>query len=246
MNELSFYRVGKGLSPGAVAASIGLTHNAIERLENGTRAWRALTYDQLIALAAIYGIALSDLLDRLADKPDAHHPATPADAAKVEAVMVDAREGIDRDDIAIAFGWTLERTQAAIDALIDTLRDRGQSVAQLAAGRYRLMARPGLIDYDEQTRLQAARGRTTLTLGPTEATVLRVLLDHANHSGSCELFDDPAERVAVGTLIKAGMVFEWGDSLCVSSQVAFSLYEHPLPPEREHWTAHHRRRGLIA
>lgn len=136
MLQLLACRLGRGLSPRDVAERCGLSHNAIANIENeGSTALRALTFDQLTAIAAIYGIALTDLLDWLRSEPtDGHRRPDPEDAARIQAALTDADEAIDRDGLAISLQWTRERTQGVLDALIETIRGSGQAIARTKAG----------------------------------------------------------------------------------------------------------------
>ena len=233
MFQLQAYRLGRGLSPGDIAERSGLSHNAIANFENqGTTALRALSFDQLSGLAAIYGIALTDLLDWLRSEPTgAHVRPDPEDAAKVQAALADADEAIDRDGLAISLQWTLERTQAALDALIDTLRGNGQAIARTSCGHYRLIPRPGVLTHDEQLRLRAARGRADRNLTVPEATVLRVLLDQPTMSATHAMFTDPKERDAVAALLRAGTLLEFDHVLSIHEDAAFSLFNRYRPPQ---------------
>lgn len=233
MLQLQAYRLGRGLSPSDVAERAGLSHNAIANLENqDTTALRALTFDQLTGVAAIYGIALTDLLDWLRSEPTgAPVRPDPEDAAKLEAALADTDEAVDRDGLAIGLEWTLERTQAALDALVDTLRGRGQAVARTSGDRYRLISRPGVLSDDEQLRLRAARGRADRNLTVPEANVLRVLLDQPNASATHAIFTDPKEQDAVAALLRAGTLLEFDHVVSIHEDVAFSLFNRYRPPQ---------------
>ncbi|MDP8909687.1 MAG: hypothetical protein M3N47_11365 [Chloroflexota bacterium] len=50
----------------------------------------------------------------------------PEDTAKIEAALADADQPTDREWFAVSFGWTLERTQAALDAVVERMRGSGQ------------------------------------------------------------------------------------------------------------------------
>lgn len=232
MLQLLAYRLGRGLSPRDVAERSGLSHNAIANLENeGSTALRALTFDQLSTIAAIYGIALTDLLDALRSELDGGQARPEAeDAAKVQAALADAGEAIDRDGLAIGLQWTLDRTQDALDTLIKALRGSGQSIVRTKEGRHRLIARPDVLTNDERERLRAASGRTDRNLTVPEATVLRVLLDQPNESGTRAMFSDPDQQEAISALLRAGTLMESQDGFHIHDDVAFSLLRRYRPP----------------
>lgn len=232
MLQLQAYRLGRGLSLGDVAERSGLSHNAITNLETpGTAALRALTFDQLQGVAAIYGIALTDLLDWLRSEPTgAKRRPGPHDAARLEAALAEADEPLDRECLAIGLEWTLERTQAALDALADALRGRGQAIARNGAGHHRLISRPGVLSHDERRRLRSAPGHVDRNLSVPEASVLRVLLDQPNQRGTHAMFTDPKEQDAVAALLRAETLVEYGDTLAIHDDVAFSLLHRYRPP----------------
>ena len=230
--RLLAYRLDRGLSPRDVAERSGLSHNAIANLENeDSTALRGLTFDQLSTIAAIYGIALADLLDALRSEATGRQTRPDAkDAAKIQAALADAGEAIDRDGLAIGLQWTLERTQDALDTLIDTLRGSGQSIVRTKDGRYRLIARPNLLTSDERERLRAASARTDRNLTVPEATVLRVLLDQPNESGTRAMFSDPEQQEAISALLRAGTLLESQDGFHIHDDIAFSLLRRYRPP----------------
>lgn len=232
MLHLQSYRLRKGLSPGEVAERTGLSHNAINNLESpGENALRSLTFDQLTVVGAVYGIELTDILDWLRGEPrGARNRAEPADAAKIEAALADADEPMDRECFAVAFGWTLERSQAALDAVAERMRGSGQALMQVAGDRYRLIARPEVLSRDDQQQLQVQRRRTDHNLSRAEATVLRVVLDQPNQTCAHAMFTDPKERDAVAELLRAGRLLEFDDSLHVHEDVVFSLFHRYRPP----------------
>lgn len=181
MLQLQTYRLRKGLSPSQAAERTGLSHNAITNIEiSGETALRSLTFDQLTVLAAVYGIALTDILDWLRAQPSGSFSRPdPEDTAKIEAALADADQPIDREWFAVSFGWTLQRTQAALDAVVERMRGSGQALVQTTTARYRLISRPGVLSHDEQQRLRNQRSHADRNLSLAEANVLRVVLDQA-------------------------------------------------------------------
>lgn len=226
---LASFRQARGLSALQVAEHVGITHQAAGQLDMGTGAWRSLTYEQLTELAHAYGIALPDLLDAL--QPP-NQSGCASDAAKLEAALSRAGRGLHRDDIAISWDWSLQRTEAAADALGDALRGRGLALARPQPGVYVLIARPEILSRHEQQRLHTAIRAAELQLSVAQAQVLRSLLDQPTQHGSRDLFSDPAEREAVAELLAADLLWEWDDAICVSDEAAFSLFLRRSPPDR--------------
>lgn len=68
-------------------------------------------------------------------------------------------------------------------------------------------------------------------MGPTlaQANVVRVLADLPGNRGSRALFTDPDEHEAITALLAAGTLGEWDDTLAISADAAFSLYERYRP-----------------
>jgi len=224
---LSEYRQARGLSTAQVAERVGISRNAAAQLDRHDGAWRALTFEQLISLAATYGVDLDDLIHRLTSRRPGY-PLSSDDATKLEAALSHAGQ-VRRDDIAIALGWTLERTEAAFSALADELRTRGQALARPGPENYRLITRPDILNIDQIQKLTAAR--LSKGAGPTlaQANVIRVLADQPGNRGSRALFTDPDEHQAITELLAAGTLGEWEDTLAISSDAAFSLYERYRP-----------------
>jgi len=219
-------------APSAASAGSLIRRNAINNLESpGENALRSLTFDQLSVMAAVYGIELTDILDWLRGEPrGARNRVEPGDAAKIEAALAEADEPMDREWLAVSFGWTLERSQAALDAVVERMRDGGQALMQPTSGRYRLIARPEVLSRDEQQALQNQRRRTDHNLSRAEATVLRVVLDQPNQTCTHAAFTDPAERDAIAELLRTGKLLEFDNSLHVHEDIAFSLFHRYRPP----------------
>lgn len=228
---LTGYRQARGLSALQIAEHVGITCQAAGHLDSSPSAWRALTYDQLTELAHAYGISLTDLLDTL-DRPRRDAAGgLPDDAAKLEAALSKANGPLHRDDIAISWGWTLQRTEAAADSLVCALRARGQALGRPQAGVYQLITRPEILSRHEHQRLQDAIRAAPLQLTAMQASVLRALLDQPHHQGSHELFTDPAEHQAVAELLAADVLWEWDDAIFIRDEVAFSLFLRRSPPD---------------
>jgi len=224
---LSEYRLARGLSTAQVAERVGISRNAAAQLDRHDGAWRALNFEQLTSLAATYGVDLGDLIHRLTSRRPGY-PLSSDDATKLEAALSHAGQ-VRRDDIAIALGWTLERTEAAFSTLADKLRTRGQALARPGPETYRLITRPDILNVDQIQKLTGAR--LSKGAGPTlaQANVVRVLADQPGNRGSRALFTDPDEHQAITELLAAGTLGEWEDTLAISADAAFSLYERYRP-----------------
>lgn len=87
-----------------------------------------------------------------------------------------------------------------------------------------------MLSDDERERLRAARGRTDRNLAVPEASVLRVLLDQPNESGTRAMFSDPDEQDAISALLRAGTLLESDDGFHIHDDIAFSLFRRYRPP----------------
>lgn len=238
--SLSDYRQARGLSIVEVAQRVGITRDAAHQLDRNTASWRALTVEQLVTLAGLYGVDSTELLDRMTSRKRFQERYA-HDGVVLEAALSDGEER-SRDDIARVLGWTLDRTEAAFAALADALRGRGQIITRPAPETYRLIARPGLLRADQRARLNDAHRSET---GPDAATadVIRVLADMPNHRAARNLFTRPGEQAAIAELLQNRSLEELDDAIALSPEIAFSIYRRRHPPSHlDSWAASVSRR----
>lgn len=111
-------RLAAGLTPQELADRIGLTSELLWAIERGTS-------DDLqhVPLLAILGLAEAldfrpgELLDpparEASDASTSESPMAQPDEVKLEAALLQYGAAITRDDLASAFGWTLQRVEVA-------------------------------------------------------------------------------------------------------------------------------------
>jgi transcriptional regulator with XRE-family HTH domain len=130
------HRLAAGLSRRQVAPLLNLSQTAIRNLERGVN-HDELTIRHVRRLAHVLGVGVSELLAQ----PPERAIAPEADAAVVGAALSRRTDSIHRDQLAFGLGWTLERTQTALERAqtnLDScglrLRIEGRGNCWLASG----------------------------------------------------------------------------------------------------------------
>jgi transcriptional regulator with XRE-family HTH domain len=222
-NRIAMARFELNLSQRDVALEVGIHPVTMSRLEQG-RNDETLTLGTIQRLAAALGLSISTLFW----PPEANEqPEDPTqDECRLEALLWDARTAVSADDIAVAFGWTLRRVHTALSALEGRLAGRGTAIFS-SGRRHRLTARSDMLTSQERERLERARSvRYGLMLH--EALILQQVrrgapaLELAHLSGK--------ERVAMGSLLKAGLIHVSGGRIELTEDAKFSL--DTKPPRR--------------
>ena len=220
-NRILMARVELNLSQRDVAFDVGINPVTMSRLEQGLSD-EALTLRTIRRLAAALGLSITSLFQQPANDADPGD-ATP-DERRLEALLCDTRSALSADDIAMAFDWTLPRTYAALKTLQEKLGSRGVMVS--ASGRrYRLTARSNLLTSQERQRLERAH-HTRLGLHVHEALLLQQVRRGTMRVGWTRTMSNK-ERVAAGSLFKAGLVEVAGDRIALTKDARFSLETKP-------------------
>lgn len=142
------------------------------------------------------------------------HPSR--DAARLCAALFAETSLTPVVELASAFGWTLERTEAAVDELAARAPALGLRVHRLKRD-VALVRDVDAVDDEELERLSRSRyARARLSL--TEARVLAAVVA----GGDARPLQGNAKQVALASIRNAGYVSD-DDSPSVSDDVAFSL-----------------------
>lgn len=215
-NRIVMARLELNLSQRDVAFEVGIHPVTMFRLEQG-RSDATLSLGTIDRLAAALGLPISTLFRQPETSPQPGGP-TP-DERRLEALLCDARTSLSADDIAVAFGWTLPRAYAALSALKRGLANRGTTVFS-SARRHRLTARSDLLTTQVRERLERARSvRYGLMLH--EALLLQQVRRGVQPFELTHL--SGKERVAVGSLLKAGIIKNTGGRIELTEDAKFSL-----------------------
>lgn len=219
-NRIVMARLELNLSQRDVAFAVGIHPVTMSRLEQG-RSDETLALGTIDRLAAALGLSTTTLFRQ----PDTNHaPNDPTnDAPRLEALMCDCGTALSADEIAVSFGWTIPRAQAALSALKGSLAGRGVTIFS-SGRRHRLVARSDMLTSPERERLERARSvRYGLMLH--EALLLQQVrrgippLEPARLSGK--------QRVAMGSLMKAGLIKAYGERIELTEDARFSLETKP-------------------
>jgi transcriptional regulator with XRE-family HTH domain len=215
-NRILMARGELNLSQREVAFEVGINPITMSRLEQGL-CDEVLSLRTVARLAAALGLSITSLFRQ--PEPDPAPKDPEADERRLEALLCDARTAASADDIAIALGWSLPRTYAALTALKEGLAGRGTTVFA-SARRYRLAARSDILTSQERQRLERAH-HTRHGLRMHEALLLRQVRNETLQIGWTRM--SGKERVAAGSLFKAGLVEIVGDRIALTEDARFSL-----------------------
>lgn len=188
-------RLRAGLSRSQLAATIGVTHNALRELEAG-RLGEQWTLGQLDRLATALNMAVTDLIAERAES------APSGDAQQLEALMLAHREPMTIRRIASVMGWTAKRALTASDQLQQVLAD-GPAVVRSEDRALRLAANPEYLKPHQLRRLNELVDDRALKA--SHATVLELVIGGslpANWEDQLE----PDERRALADLLGQGHI----------------------------------------
>jgi hypothetical protein len=165
-------------------------------------------------LAETLGVDLAALLP-------ATEPVEPqSDDSVVEAALADLGRYTPSEERAHALGWTLQRTNAALQALEARLRTTG-SILKRKRFEYMLGARRSVLSAQQHDDLQrVAINRWGLHLGT--ARVLRDVLDGVV-DGDWERSAPPWKTLALGALLKHRLAEMDGQCVVATESVTSSL-----------------------
>jgi transcriptional regulator with XRE-family HTH domain len=229
-NELVRLRLQASLSHRALGDRLGVSAGVIARLEQGFGHNR-LTLDRLARLASALGTTPAALLAR----PD--ETALPgSDDIKVEAAIAGSSTLLSPEELARGLNWTLARTHRALRQLRGRLKSTGLDLHRTQNG-YSLIHRDAALSTVERRRLASARiGRRGIRLA--EARVLRLAL-FGRLNTAWEQHARAYERIALGSMLKAGYLCRVGKDYRVSDAILGELVRggHPPRPLQTHKTA---------
>ncbi len=163
----------------------------------------------LSRLADVVGVPLGRLLHRWGDD----HPEDSGDSPAVGAYLAEFREGLSRDELAEALGWTLLQWSAPWP----------HSTAALHGGGMRLALRGDriiVVGRLEGTELSSRLSLERLTAGEMDPKLARFLW--AALAGI--LPERIKDREAYDAADRLGLIWGWQGRVRVSQPVEFSLY----------------------
>lgn len=226
--RLVVLRTAAGLSRNELAARLGTSAMTIRCLEEGTR-HEERTLGFVAALAQQLGTSHADLLafapaaagaNSTLEDPD-NGPLPVDDVTRVEAALASDRRMTHRDDIAVALDLTPRQVTRALDVLQDQLVGRGQLIQHGSWGNSKLTARDELLTADERQRLaHAAASRTGIARreGQVLHDAISDRIDRAWHRSASR-----ADRVALATLLKRGLVTQTDGAVRPTQRLLFDL-----------------------
>ena len=139
------------------------------------------------------------------------------DVVRVEAALAEFPDGLSRDRMAEAFGWSLDRTERALAAVGERLRPTGRRLRPVGWHRYALGPHLGVLTDEERFHL---RRSTSEGLDHDDAAVLFQI---ARGFASVGLFSTGPGAQAVRSLQRQGLIERNRGWFVLSSDVAFSL-----------------------
>ena len=220
-NRILMARLELNLSQRDVAFDVGMNPVTMSRLEQG-RSDESLDLRTVARLAAVLGLSITSLFAQPESGVDLEIPTS--DERRLEALLYDSRSALGADDIALALGWTLPRTHAALRRLNVALGPRGTMIHS-SGRRHRVTARSDLLTSNERKSVErihhARRG-----LGLHEARLLQQVRKGSFRVGWTRTMSSK-ERVAAGSLFKAGLVEAVGDRIQLTEDAHFSLETTP-------------------
>lgn len=210
-------RLERGLSQRAVARRLGVTVVVVNGIEE-ERNHSELTLRLVSELADTLGVEAAELL---ANSADTDAPVEAGDdVRKLGAVFASERTGIHRDQIARVLGWPLDRVQQASDQLRQRLPALGMRLERGSSG-WKLQ--PDLTAFNWQDEIRVAQARQRIRgLKSREAVLLRAALD-APLTGQWEKNIGNTDRVALGGLLKTGLLTKTADGFAFSQEVERSM-----------------------
>lgn len=215
-------RLERGLSQRELARRLRVSSSVVRYLEEGRNHTElSLRFlDELADALAVDPGALVQPRSREANGSS----ATEDDVRKLGAILAAERTGLTSKALAFATGWKLDRLSKARAALTAQLRPVGMTVA-CGSGGWKLQPDMTALTWQDELRLGKAR-QSERGLRLREAELLRAALDGAltpqweQHIGN-------ADRVALGGLLKSGLVVRHNDGVGLSESASRGL---AVPP----------------
>lgn len=186
--------------------------------EPGLEADDRIPVGVLRRLCRILDVDLTELAESQGPRGDAEDGEVGLpDDVRVEAALAEFPDGLSRDRLAEAFGWSLDRMERALAALGERLRPTGRRLRPVGWHRYALGPHLGVLTGDERSHL---RRSTSEGLDHDEAAVLFQI---ARGFASVGLFNTGPRAQAVRSLQRQGLIERNRGWFVLSSDVAFSL-----------------------
>ena len=212
-------RLERGLSQRELGRRTGATLTVIKGLEAG-RNHNELSLRFLTDLATALEVEPAALFQRAAEPEESGKVASEADVRKLGAAFAGERTGLSRKNLARTLGWKLDRLDRALGSLGERLAEVGMSVERGSSG-WKLRPDLAALAWDDELRLAQARHRERGLL-LREAELLRAALDNPLDR-SWEQHLGNADRVALGGLLKSGLLVRSDAGLVASDSVTHSL-----------------------
>ncbi|MGH9225931.1 MAG: hypothetical protein ACRD2W_19560 [Acidimicrobiales bacterium] len=206
-----------GLTLTEIADRAGFDPADVERL-----GYDRLPSSVLARLADILGLSTLQLLDFRAEQT----PESPGDPSFLGAYMGEFPEGLTRDALAEALGWTLDRIERALAALDRDLHPCGLRLRIRDGGRVALAGRLDLTEGRARMSIERARASATLEV-PIAVLVLRAV------SGVARVRDNEQQHADIAR--RRGLVEHRQGCLRTTAPVDYSLLVndrrlHPSEP----------------
>lgn len=209
-------RLARNLSQRIVARNAQLLPAQLLKLERSGRC-EQLTLGALFRLADALCVEPASLLEH------SHEARIPkADDVAVEAALASVGRATNRDDIAWALGWDLERVNRALRALEERLQMTGQRLGAVKIGWYSLAPADDVLPHQARANLQRA-AITEFGLPLRHARLLRKLANGEpikpnQVRGRWDRLTNP-----VSVLVSAGLADFDGREVRLTEATAFSL-----------------------
>jgi transcriptional regulator with XRE-family HTH domain len=212
-------RTTQALSQRQLSRMTDIRLAALLKLEKGGSCDR-VTLNMLFKLADALCVEPAALIAQQTRESVSPEP----DDIQVEAALAQAGKLINRDDLAWALGWDIERTRQGLGALEDRLRGTGQRLRAGKFGWYGLGAAGGVLTEDAAACLE----RTGFSEFGIQRRHARVLARLARGERLTGIKTASRHRVlraqdAIGELLRANIIGVIHDGLALNPDVAFSL-----------------------
>lgn len=200
------------LSQRQLAHHIGVTAPTLARIEDGSN-HAELTLETVHQLAGALALDIKELHARPAAE-ETHDREY--DVARVGTALQQEHGLTPLEALAAAFGWTLERTRAAVDQLANVAPTCGLRVHELKREVSLVPAADPTIQQQMEALARSRYARKELNL--TEARVITHIIRGADR----RQLQGNAQQVALGRLRNAGYVTT-DETPCLTDDVAYSL-----------------------
>jgi len=210
-------RAAQNLSQRALARITDIRIAQLISMEQGGGCEK-ITLGSLCRLAEALCVDAASLLSRTSEP----RPAQPDDV-QVEAILAQVGKAVNRDDIAWALSWEIERVNAALVALERRLEGTGQRLRRAKFGWFGLAAAGDVLDAEKSANSERATF-SEYGIQLRHARILSLLAEgkkirqtHAN-AGTGTRGHNP-----VGELLRANLIGIGQHGIAISEDVAFSL-----------------------